>query len=159
MSSVMRVLIVDDHPVMVKATTAILEQIEGIEVIGKAGNGKMCLEFIQQHQPDMVFLDYHLPDQFGSNVAKQIKERYPKMHIVIFTGIDVADMYNHLLDLGVSGIISKESSESVVRNMVCCILDGYTAVPLSQYRHMRLVAKGTSDEVVLSNDEVQIMSM
>ncbi|MFD0677487.1 MULTISPECIES: response regulator [unclassified Paenibacillus] len=159
MRSILRVLIVDDHPVMVKATMAILEQIEGIEVIGNAGNGKQCLEFIELNQPDIVFLDYHLPDQFGSAVAKQIKERYPKTHVIIFTGIDVADMYNHLLELGVSGIISKESSENVVRNMVYCIIEGYTALPISVYRHMRLVASDSPYEIVLSNDEVQIMAM
>ncbi|NOU98372.1 response regulator [Paenibacillus sp. LMG 31456] len=159
MRNILRALIVDDHPVMVKATMAILEQIEGIEVIGNAGNGNLCLEFVELHQPDIVFLDYHLPDQFGSAVAKQIKERYPKTHIIIFTGIDVADMYNHFLEIGVSGIISKESSENVVRNMVYCIIEGYTAIPISVYRHMRLVGSDSPHEIMLSNDEVQIMSL
>ncbi|MCS7463875.1 response regulator transcription factor [Paenibacillus doosanensis] len=159
MNYTMSVLIVDDHPVMAKATKGILEQIPGIEVIGIAGSGAACLDFVDMHRPDIVFLDYHLPDQFGSAVAKDIKESYPQTHVVIFTGIDIADMYNHLLEIGVSGIISKEAGESVVQTMARALMDGCTVLPLPLYRSMRLVTGAASQEVVLTSDEVQIMSM
>ena len=159
MNGSMRALVVDDHPVMANATKGILERINGIEVIGTAGSGAACLDFVDTHRPDIVLLDYHLPDKFGSIVAKEIKGRYPETHIIIFTGIDVADMYNHLLEIGVSGIISKESSESVVQHMVRCVMDHYTVLPLSLYHNMRLMTGLPAQEVVLTEDEVQIMSM
>ncbi|WP_028550904.1 response regulator transcription factor [Paenibacillus sp. UNC451MF] len=159
MNGSMKVLVVDDHPVMAKATKGILEQISGIEVVGTVGSGEACLDFVETHRPEIVFLDYHLPDQFGSSVAKEIKNRYPDTHVVIFTGIDVADMYNHLLDIGVSGIISKESSESVVQHMVRCVMDNCTVLPLSLYHNMRLMTGLPAQEFVLTEDEVQIMSM
>lgn len=159
MNNTLRALIVDDHPVMAGATKSILERIQGVQVVGMVGSGAACIDFVAAHQPELVFLDYHLPDQFGSGVAKQIKELYPRIHIVIFTGIDVADMYNHLLEIGVSGIISKESGESAIQNMVRSIMDGCTVVPLSLFHKMRLVAELSAHEVVLTQDEVRIMSM
>ncbi|SFL87416.1 two component transcriptional regulator, LuxR family [Paenibacillus sp. 1_12] len=154
-----RVLIVDDHPVMAKATQMILEQIENIQVIGIAASGKSCLEMTLLHKPDMIMLDYNLPDQFGSSVAKQIKDISPNTHIVIFTGIDVSDLYNQLIELGVSGIISKESSERVIQNMIRCIMDGYTMIPLSLYRGMRLMNNLPAQEALLTKDEIQIMTL
>ncbi|WP_240419774.1 response regulator transcription factor [Paenibacillus periandrae] len=153
------ILIVDDHPVMAKATQMILEQIEHIRVIGIAASGKTCLEMTTLHKPDMIMLDYNLPDQFGSSVAKQIKELSPDTHIVIFTGIDVSDLYNHLIELGVSGIISKESSERVIQNMIRCIMDDCTMIPLSIYRGMRLMKSLPTQEVLLTKDEIQIMTL
>ncbi|MEK3719148.1 response regulator transcription factor [Paenibacillus sp. FSL H8-0034] len=153
------ILIVDDHPVMAKATQTILEQIEHIRVIGIAASGKSCLEMTTLHKPDMIMLDYNLPDQFGSSVAKQIKELSPNTHIVIFTGIDVSDLYNHLIELGVSGIISKESSERVIQNMIRCIMDDFTMIPLSLYRGMRLMKSLPTQEVLLTKDEIQIMTL
>jgi two-component system competent response regulator ComA len=153
------ILIVDDHPVMAKATQMILEQIEHIRVIGIAASGKSCLEMTTLHKPDMIMLDYNLPDQFGSSVAKQIKELSPDTHIVIFTGIDVSDLYNHLIELGVSGIISKESSERVIQNMIRCIMDDCTMIPLSLYRGMRLMKSLPTQEALLTKDEIQIMTL
>lgn len=159
MNGTMTVFIVDDHPVMANATKTILERVEGVQVIGTAGSGAACLEFVAIHRPELVFLDYHLPDQFGSSVAKQLKELYPDIRIVIFTGIDVAEMYNHLLEIGVSGIISKESGENAIQNMVRCMMDHCTVLPLSLFSKMRLVTGLTAQEVVLTNDEVRIMSL
>lgn len=153
------ILIVDDHPVMAKATQTILEQIEHIRVIGIAASGKSCLEMTALHKPNMIILDYNLPDQFGSSVAKQIKDISPDTHIVIFTGIDVSDLYNHLIELGVSGIISKESSERVIQNMIRCIMDDCTMIPLSLYRGMRLMKSLPTQEVLLTKDEIQIMTL
>lgn len=153
------ILIVDDHPVMAKATQTILEQIEHIRVIGIAASGKSCLEMTALHKPNMIILDYNLPDQFGSSVAKQIKDISPDTHIVIFTGIDVSDLYNHLIELGVSGILSKESSERVIQNMIRCIMDDCTMIPLSLYRGMRLMKSLPTQEVLLTKDEIQIMTL
>jgi DNA-binding NarL/FixJ family response regulator len=152
--------VTDDHPVVAGATKMILEQIEDITVVGIAHNGKACLELVEQHQPDLVLLDYHLPDQYGSTVAERIKRRYPQTHIVIFTGIDVADLYNHLIEIGVSGIISKESGEKTIQNLIRCILDDHTMLPLAVYRQMRVTnrqPRTETDSSGLTPDEIQIM--
>jgi two-component system, NarL family, competent response regulator ComA len=154
-----KTLIVEDHPLMASATKSILEQIERIEVVGTAGSAQAALELVDEHRPGILFLDYHLPDAFGSKVAAQIKSKYPDIHIIIFTGIDVSELYNNLLEIGVSGILSKESSENTVRNLVHCVLDNHTMVPLSLYHQMRLGSNKPNSEVILTGDEIQIMSM
>jgi two-component system competent response regulator ComA len=159
MNKVIRTLVVDDHPLFAKATKAILQEIEHVDVIGIAENGKDCLEMVRIHQPELVFLDYYLPDQLGSQVARMIKQQSPHTHVVIFTGVDVAKIFNKLIEAGVSGIISKGSSESTIKNMVHCIMDNHAAVPLSFFQKMRIVEDSTSNQLELTHDEVQIMSL
>jgi DNA-binding NarL/FixJ family response regulator len=157
-----RTIVVDDHPVVARATKHILEQVEGVDVVGIAANGQDGIELVEEHQPDLLFLDYHLPDQYGSQVAEKVKRRSPNTHIVIFTGIDLADMYNHLIEIGVSGIISKESGETTIQNLVRCILDNHTMIPIPIYRQMRITSRQKSADtefVDLSPDEIQIMTL
>ncbi|MDB5052962.1 MAG: Two-component response regulator ComA [Bacilli bacterium] len=158
MNKVIRTLVVDDHPLFAIATKNILEEIDGLHVIGIVGEGDECLEFVRLHEPDLIFLDYYLPDQLGSEVAAQIKNQFPHIHVVIFTGVDVAKILNVLLEIGVSGVISKGSSEKTIKNMVQCILDNHTTVPLSFYHKMRLMDDHAANVLELTKDEVQIMS-
>jgi two-component system, NarL family, competent response regulator ComA len=158
MNDKIKTLIVEDHPLMASATKFMLEQIDRLEVIGTAGSGRAALELVHEHQPGIVFLDYHLPDGFGSRVAKQIKEVDPNIHIVIFTGIDISELYNNLLEIGVSGVLSKEASEHTIRNLVNCVLDNYTMIPLPLYHQMRLTTEKVAMEEVLTKDEIQIMT-
>jgi two-component system competent response regulator ComA len=158
MKAKMKTLIVEDHPLMANATKNMLEQVDRLEVVGIASSGKEAIELAQLHQPGIVFLDYHLPDVFGTKVAKQLKELKPDIHIVIFTGIDITHLYNNLLEIGVSGILSKEASESTIRNLVNCVLDNYTMLPLPLYHQMRLSTEKSASDENLTSDEIQIMT-
>lgn len=159
MNRVFKALVVDDHPLFAQATKQLLEKVDRIQVIGAVGTGKACMDFIRTNEPDIVFLDYQLPDQTGSKIAEQIKEYRPSIHVVIFTGFDIADLMNHFIELKVSGVISKESSESTIINMVHCILDDHTMVPLSLFRQMRLNSTNQTVETLLTEDEVHIMTL
>ncbi|NHN35182.1 response regulator transcription factor [Paenibacillus sp. S3N08] len=159
MSMRRRTLIVDDHPVMALATKMVLEQIEHIEVVAIAASGKACLELNELYKPDLIMLDYNLPDQFGSVVAKQIKKNSPGTHIIIFTGIDVTDIYNQLITIGVSGILSKDSNERAIQNMIRCILDDCTMIPLALYRGMQLTTSLPTQDTLLTKDEIHIMTL
>ncbi len=157
MSGVMRALVVDDHPLVAQATGQLLSQIERMEVVGTAHSGEACLALIPELQPDMVFLDYQLPDQYGTSVAKQIKEQYPHIHIVIFTGMEISDLFDNLVDLKVSGILSKESSETTIKNMIRAILDDHTVLPISLFQQLRLSSGQSAPMEALTKDEIEIM--
>lgn len=159
MNEPVQVIVVDDHPLVAQATKQLLEEIERIEVVGIAGTGQACLELMEQSPARLVMLDYQLPDQPGSEVAQQIKSLYPDTHIVIFTGKDVEEFYNKLLDIPVSGIISKESSETTIKNMIACILDNHTMIPLSFFPRLRLATSEGALEAELTPDEIKIMTL
>ncbi|TDF96297.1 response regulator transcription factor [Paenibacillus piri] len=159
MSKGMKTLVVDDHPLVANATKALLDSIDGIEVIGVVGNGQQCMELVSLHQPGLVFLDYHLPVTSGMEVAAQIKHSYPDTHIVIFTGVDLTGIYLKSIELGVSGVLSKESSERTIKNMVNCILDGYTMLPLSFYRNIQFGGAYAREDYALNEEELLMMNM
>lgn len=159
MTKTIKAIVVDDHPLMAGATKSTLQQIDRVQVVGVAHDGQSCLELVELHKPDLVFLDYQLPDQPGSQIAEQINRMAPQTQIVIFTGVDVSDFVHNLLEFGVCGIISKGTGESTLKNMVACILDDHVVMPRSVFYKIKLSSPNISEQATLTEEEVRIMSM
>jgi len=81
-----RVLIVDDHPVVCEGFSQVFEFVDGIDVVGTAGTARDGMARIEMLVPDVVLLDLHLPDEVGATLAGRIRRRHPDVHVVIFTG-------------------------------------------------------------------------
>lgn len=157
MNETVKALVIDDHPLVAHATKELLEDTDCIEVVGIASSAEEGMEQIKKHQPGLVFLDYQLPDLSGTEVAAQIKKEYPQIHIVIFTGHDLTGAMNRLIELKISGVLSKESSIRTIKNMVNCILDNHTMLPLSLYHQIQLTGSPSYEE--LNDEEVMMMGM
>jgi two-component system, NarL family, competent response regulator ComA len=159
MSKKVKVLIVDDHPLMAEATAKTLQEIDFVQIVGIALNGESCLEMVEFSKPDIVFLDFNLPDQYGDEVAKRLKAVYPSMHLVIFTGIDFIHLYNHLIGLEVSAVISKESSGTIIKSLISLLLENYTMLPIPVFHRMQLLGRNMQAASLLEEDEIKIMSL
>ena len=102
-----RVLIVDDHPVVCEGFSQLFEYIDGIDVVGTAGNGRDGMARIDMLVPDVVLLDLHLPDEDGATVAGRIRTRHPDVHVIIFTaGAEPAEV-RRASAAGVDGVLLK----------------------------------------------------
>ena len=102
-----RVLIVDDHPVVCEGFSQLFEFVDGIDVVGTAATGREAMERIDMLVPDVVLLDLHLPDGDGVAVAGRVRARHPDVRIVIFTaGADIAEI-RKASSAGVDGVLLK----------------------------------------------------
>lgn len=154
-----KVLIVDDHPLMAEATSKTLAQIDFVQIVGIALTGKSCMEMVEFSKPDIVFLDFNLPDMYGDVIAKVLKATYPAIHLVIFTGIDFVHLFNHLVGIEVSAIISKESSGRLIKSLITLLLENHTILPIPTFHQMQLTGKEAQMTQLLDEDEIVIMTM
>lgn len=154
-----KAIVVDDHPLMAQATRHTLERMERMQVVGVAHDGQTCLALAEAHQPDLIMLDYQLPDQSGTQVVEALRQMVPQAQVVVFTGMDIADLIQPLLELRVSGIIPKETSETMLKYMIACIMDGQMVLPRELFYKMKLAAPAGADLPNLSEEEVLIMSL
>jgi DNA-binding NarL/FixJ family response regulator len=110
-----RILLVDDNPAVRRYLRAILEQQETWQVCGEARTGAEALQqVLVAPPPDLILLDYQMPDLNGVDVAKQISELFPKIPILMVT----LHLSNQLADAarqaGVRGACAKQDIGSVV---------------------------------------------
>jgi len=80
-----RILVVDDNPAVRRYLRAILEQQETWQVCGEARTGGEALQKVLEAPPDLIVLDYQMPDLNGVDVAKQISTMFPKLPILMVT--------------------------------------------------------------------------
>jgi two-component system, NarL family, response regulator LiaR len=84
-AEIIRVLVVDDHPLMCHGIKTILEDEGDIKVVGEAHNGGDALRLARQTRPDVTLLDLHLPDMSGLEVIKEIMAENPDARILVFS--------------------------------------------------------------------------
>jgi DNA-binding NarL/FixJ family response regulator len=109
-SKVVRVLLVDDHPIVREGIRNLLAEDKDIDVVGEAVNGANALDMVKKLSPDVIILDLQLPDIHGTEVVKHLKEAGQASRILILSAYDDQEYINALIGLGVSGYVVKDDS-------------------------------------------------
>jgi DNA-binding NarL/FixJ family response regulator len=99
--------VVDDHQLMLDAIRLTLEQSDDIELVGEALTGSEALPLIGRTQPDLVLLDIRMPQMDGLTCLGKIRERHPKIKVVILSGIDEPEQIQTALKHGASAFVVK----------------------------------------------------
>ena len=129
-----RILIVDDNPAVRRYLRAILEQQESWQVSGEARSGAEALQAVLQGPPDLVVLDYQMPDLNGVDVARQISELFPKLPILMVTLHLSQQLADAAREAGVRGACAKQDISSVVE-AVDILLHDKTYFPVISAGH------------------------
>ncbi len=110
MSDSIRLLLADDHPLILQALVALLEREADLQVLACCANGRDVLEEARRRQPDMVILDIRMPGMGGLEVARGIREERLPIRIVLYTaGITPEEMIE-ATRLGIDGIMLKATA-------------------------------------------------
>jgi DNA-binding NarL/FixJ family response regulator len=109
-----RILIVDDNPAVRRYLRAILEQQQSWRVCGEARTGAEALQQVLESPPDLVLLDYQMPDLNGVDVARQIAEMFPKIPILMVTLHLSTQLADAAREAGVRGACAKQDIGSVI---------------------------------------------
>jgi len=105
-----RVLVVDDHPMILEGTQALLRRSPNIEVVGAAMSGKEAVQMVEELQPEVLLLDVRLPDMNGVEVARAVRTAFPDVAVLVLTGYDDTGMLRSILQLGVPGYLRKTAT-------------------------------------------------
>jgi two-component system invasion response regulator UvrY len=129
-----RILLVDDNPAVRRYLRAILEQQESWRVCGEARTGAEALhQVLESPPPDLILLDYQMPDLNGVDVAKQISELFPKIPILMVTLHLSNQLAEAARQAGVRGACAKQDIGSVVE-AVQVLLHNKTYFPVVSAR-------------------------
>jgi DNA-binding NarL/FixJ family response regulator len=107
---VVRVLIVDDHKIMLDAISAYLDKQPDMEVVGFAENGRESLRLTEELLPDVVLMDLMLPELNGIEATRQIASRFPEVKVLVLSGHLDKRVLVEALKAGAKGITMKSFS-------------------------------------------------
>lgn len=107
----MRVLIADDHGIVRSGLRLLLEQQEGIEVIGEATDGAEARDMAIRERPDLALLDITMPKMTGLQATREIKEQAPEVAVLILSMHDDERYLFEALKAGASGYVLKRQAD------------------------------------------------
>ncbi len=103
-----RILVVDDHELIVESMKAILSQQEDMNVVAGARSGAEALELTRLHVPDLIITDVYMPGGDGMELTRSVKSEYPEIKVLALTIFDDENTVRAMLEAGVDGIVSKD---------------------------------------------------
>ncbi len=111
---VIRLVLADDHPLLLDALARLLEQQPDMEVVACCGDGEAALRAVREHRPDILVLDLRMPQLDGLEVARRAARECPSPRVVILTGELGEEELLEAVRLGVRGVVLKEMAPDLL---------------------------------------------
>lgn len=119
-----KILLVDDHQIVIDGLRSILETQEQFEICCEANNGKVALQIARVLSPEIIVMDIDMPVMNGMVASQEFKKIHPETKIIILSLHYEKSIIQHLVKLGVEGYLLKNSSKEEVINAVQTVQNG-----------------------------------
>lgn len=123
-----KILICDDQELVCEGLNAILGTSSLVEVVGMSYNGLEAIEFLEKHPVDVVLMDLKMPVLNGIQATKQIKEKFPNVHILVLTTYDADQWVLDAIRYGADGYLLKDAPRERLLQAIDEVNSGRTPV-------------------------------
>jgi DNA-binding NarL/FixJ family response regulator len=121
-----KIIIADDHPLLVDGLKKVLEEIDGVQVVSTANNGLELISILRKTAADLVLLDLQMPKLDGIDSLKIIKKDFPKLKVIVFTNYGQPKLIKEIKAIGAHGYLLKDSTSSIIKEAVNAVASGNT---------------------------------
>src|SRR5580765_848172 len=119
-----RLFIVDDHPLVIEGIHSLLQNEKDIEWAGQAMNAQSCLGLFVNHTADIVLMDISMPGMDGVELCSVMKEKYPGVFILGLSTFNQGLYIKKMVENGASGYILKNTSGEELLKAIHAVCDG-----------------------------------
>ena len=141
----LRVMVVDDHPLMRDSLRRVLENTGEFEIVGQAADGEEAVPLAQDLSPDAVIMDVLMPGMGGVEACREIVELLPDARVLMLTASTDDDAVIAAVAAGATGYVVKDASLEDLLEAVRDVAMGRVRIPLPVLRRACAVAQGQSE--------------
>lgn len=155
-----RVLVVEDHPIVREAVSAAIDDEDDMEVVGQAADGIAAVDEAARCQPDVVVMDLFLPGQGGVEAIAQIKQARPRVRVLALTSSTDETVFLAALQAGATGYLVKDSQRHDLLEAVRQVARGINAVtPRMAGKVARRITEGYTLAEALTDREREVLRL
>lgn len=141
--SLLKVMIVEDHPLMRAGIKKVLDKCEDIRVVGEAPTGEQAMELVDSTMPDVVLMDVRLPDSDGITTMRTIKHTHGGTKVLMYSGFDDEQYVVKALESGANGYLLKNAGAKELADAIRQTADGLSpispqlmskVIPMTRYK-------------------------
>jgi len=122
--NVVRVLVADDHPIVLNGVTLALQATSWLNVVGYARSGREAIATAAALRPDVVLLDLRLPDMLGSEVVQALRSQAPQVRVIMFTAYPDHAAVDAALAAGAQGVAVKDTEPKDLVDIIGRVVAG-----------------------------------
>lgn len=163
-----KILTVDDHPILREGIASIIQGEKDMVVVGEASNGREAIEVFRSKRPDVTLMDLQMPDVNGIAAIAAIRQEHPQARIIVLTTYEGDVLARRALKAGATGYILKDMIRTELLEAIRAVhlgrkyippkiaaelVDHYAEDDLSEreIEVLREVARGTSNKIIASH--------
>jgi DNA-binding NarL/FixJ family response regulator len=152
--SQIKVLIADDHPLLIAGIRRTLEQNDDIEIVGEAHSGPELMQLVERRSPDVVLMDLRMPGVIGTQAIERLHESHPELKMVVLSACDDRPSIDAALSAGANAYIVKSVNTSDIASVIRQASGGAV---FHAPRRSQPVAPATPDLPTLTDREQSIL--
>ncbi|MBD1547587.1 response regulator transcription factor [Roseibium aggregatum] len=154
-----RILLVDDHPIVREGYLRLLERQPGLSVVAEAGDGEAAVAAFLDHGPDIVLMDLSMPGTGGLEAVKAILSHDPAARIVIVSMHQGAFFAQKAMAAGARGFVSKSSPPEELVATIARVMAGRRALSSDMAQEIAQTSFGSDDIAALTPRELDILQL
>jgi DNA-binding NarL/FixJ family response regulator len=120
----MRVLLTDDHEMILDSLSLLLSRIEGVNVIGTLIDSRQVLDFLHAHPVDVLLTDMEMPYLNGIELTQAVRTQFPALPVLMLTVSDEADSIREAFRAGISGYVMKKAGKAELERALRTVARG-----------------------------------
>ncbi len=165
MGAIIKIILVDDHPMMRDGLRYAIQTQPDMKVVAEAGNGVAALDVVGQHKPDLILMDISMPGANRIDVSLQIRNLYPQIKIIILSGLADEGYVSQTIKAGLNGYMLKANASTELISAIRAVMNGHmflspevTCAVMARYKEF-LNTKSTPAASLLSKRELEVLKL
>ncbi len=155
-----RVLVVDDHPIVRSGIVGLIALDAAIEVIGEASDGAEAVELAKRLHPDVVLMDLRMPGVSGTEATARIAEEVQGVRVLVLTTYETDDDILGAIEAGASGYLLKAAPQEEIVAGIRSVAEGHTVLaPTIAATLVSRMRRGPVDRPQLSPRELEVLRL
>jgi DNA-binding NarL/FixJ family response regulator len=147
----MKILLVDDHTILLDGVKSLLSQEEDLQVVGQASSAEAALEFLKKQDVDLIITDYSMPGMDGLSLLNTVKRIAPSTKIILLSMHDEVHLVKEILKAGVNGYVLKKDTHKELLSAIHDVRNGKVYLS-SDVNKMLIMNLNNPDEGKLLTD-------
>lgn len=119
-----KIIVVDDHPMVIEGMKAMLNQIRYVELCATASNAYEAMEKVKENQPDLVITDINMPEISGVELTSKLKKEFPNLKIIGMSTFNERSYIAQMIQNGADGFLVKSASKEEIETAISSVVDG-----------------------------------
>ncbi|TDE17235.1 response regulator [Dyadobacter psychrotolerans] len=153
-----RVLIVDDHQIILDSLSLLISTIPQVEIVGKLNESRSVADFLEVYPVDILITDFTMPYLTGIDLTLQLRPLYPKLKILMLTVSEDAETIRQAFQAGITGYVMKKASRAELETALMTVASGTKYFSEAVMKELLNPNDGSLSTEVLPSEPVAVTS-